>query len=326
MNTLKWLVGLVLSGLAMFPSYGQFTGMDPAVTQARILPTVAAGVGAPISMTFTIGNNGDVAISGANEINQMGFNISLGKCGAVPDGLGALSSNVFTYFDVIYVDQGNGYFGFIGQQKTGVDIPAHTLIDVVISATVTQATNYSSLSYGWTGDIGASCNIIPSPTSLPEPSGNNFQFAYTRTPGQLPSDLVPIISALPSTQYGTTDFSVVVDVFELNSLATNGLIKVYLTKDPMVPLSFNPNATLVGGKLVQNDFWTFDDSYPDLYVFSTQQVIQAGGKKSFGLTGVLNPNNTRGSLTISSALMAGSGGEITIKNNSDADKIDYFKK
>ena len=301
--------------------------MDPAVTQARISPSpVVSGVGAPISMTFTIGNNGSQSISGENEINQMGFYISLGKCGAVPDGVDALSSNVLTYFDIIYYDQGNGYFGFAGQQKTGVPIPAHTLIDVVISATVTQATDYRGITYGWTGDIGATCSIQPSPISNPQPSGNDFKYVFIRTPGPVPADLVPIISTLPSTQYGTTNFSVVVDVFELNSLATNGLIKVYLTKDPMVPLSFNPEATLVGGKLVQNSIWTFDNSFPDLYVFSTQQVIGAEGKKSFGLTGVLNPNNTQGSLTITSTLMAGSGGEITINNNSDADKIDYFKK
>lgn len=240
MNTLKWLVGLVLSGLAMFPSYGQFTGMDPAVTQARILPTVAAGVGAPISMTFTIGNNGAVPISGANEFNQISFNIQMIKCKAVPEGQGALSPNVLTYFDVQYVDLGTNYFYFVGQQKAGVSIPAHTFIDVVISAIVTQATDYRSIGYNWTGDIGAACSVYPSPASQPQPDGNDQLSVYTRTPGQLPSDLVPIISALPSTQYGTTDFSVVVDVFELNSLATNGLIKVYLTKDPMVPLSFNP--------------------------------------------------------------------------------------
>lgn len=312
----------MLSGLAIFPSYGQ-TGMDPAVTPGLIQPTIAEGVGAPISMTFAIGNNGSVPISGESDLNQMGFVISLTKCRAVPDGLGALSTDIFTYFDIIYYDQGNGYFAFIGQQKTGVPIPAHTLIDVVISATVTEATNYISLGSS-SGDIGAICKIQHNPTATTQPRGNDTSDAFTRTPG--PADLSLIINTLPSTQYGTTNFSVVVDVLELNSFATNGLIKVYLSKDPMIPLSFNPNATLVGGKQVQNDFWTFDNLYPNLYVFSTQQVIPAGGKKSFGLTGVLNPNNTRGNLAITSALMAGSGGETTINNNSDADKIDYFKE
>ncbi|GAB4039462.1 hypothetical protein GCM10028774_40910 [Spirosoma jeollabukense] len=140
-------------------------------------------------------------------------------------------------------------------------------------------------------------------------------------------DLVPIIYILPTTQYGTTNFTVAVDVYNLLPSASTGLISVYVSKDPMVAFSFNGGLSLVGGKLVQNSIWTFDGtSNPNAYIFTTSEVINPGSKKSFGLTGILTPGNTQGTLSISTTIVGGSGGEVRINNNSDAEKIDYFKK
>ena len=140
------------------------------------------------------------------------------------------------------------------------------------------------------------------------------------------ADLVPVMYTLPSIQYGTTNFSVVVDVFDMLTTATNELITVYITKDPLAVLSFNSSAVSVGSKIVQNSVWTFDDSNTNFYILRTNEVIEGEGHKSFGLTGVMTPGNTQGTLTVSTTIMAGSGGEVNISNNSDADKIDYFKK
>jgi hypothetical protein len=142
-----------------------------------------------------------------------------------------------------------------------------------------------------------------------------------------PPDLIPLLSALPSTQYGTTNFTVVLDVFELNSTATSELVTVYLTKDPLAILSFNGSSTFVGGKIVQNGSWTFDGtSNDDFYILTTTQALGAKGKRSFGLTGVLTPGNTKGSITITSVIAGLSGGEVKITNNSDSDNINYFNK
>jgi hypothetical protein len=150
--------------------------------------------------------------------------------------------------------------------------------------------------------------------------------SVTNVGAPLLADLVPIMYALPSTQYGTTNFSVVVDVFDLLTTATNQLITVYVTKDPLAILSFNNSSVLVGNKSVQNNIWTLDNSDADSYIFTTNEVIAGKGHKSFGLTGVLTPANTQGTLTISTTIVGGSGGEAKTNNNSDADKIDYFKK
>ncbi|UFH51948.1 hypothetical protein [Spirosoma sp. KNUC1025] len=140
-------------------------------------------------------------------------------------------------------------------------------------------------------------------------------------------DLTPIIYARPSTTYNTTNISVVVDVFELSNVATSGLITVKLTKDPKITLSFPGTATSVGGRTVSNGAWSFDGELDDYYyILTTTQVVGAGNVLSFGLTGKLTPGATSGTLTLTTVIDGGSGGEVKITNNTDADKIDFFQQ
>ena len=165
-------------------------------------------------------------------------------------------------------------------------------------------------------------------TIAKELAQNNFKKSrsdYATLGAATAPDLTAILSTLPSTIYGSSPVNVVVDVFEANNVATSGLVKVYITKDPVVSLSFDQTSTFVGGKVVQNGDWTFDAiSDKSFYILTTTQAMGANSKKSVGLTGVLNSGNTRGSLTLSSLVVGGS--EIKITNNSDADSIDYFNK
>ena len=141
------------------------------------------------------------------------------------------------------------------------------------------------------------------------------------------SDLTPVLYARPSTTYSTKPISVVVEVYELNGAPTHGPIIVKLNKDPKTSLVFPIGASSVGGISVQNSAWSFDsDSDEDYYVLTSNQVIAAGDVLSFGLTGNLSPGATSGSLTFTGVLGPGSGGEVLITNNSDADKIEYFQQ
>lgn len=138
-------------------------------------------------------------------------------------------------------------------------------------------------------------------------------------------DLVVVVQVQPSTQYGTSNFTVNGVVFELNSVAVTGQIKVYVTKDPLFVLSFDGTATSVGGQAVNNSVWTFDASIPNFYVLTTNAgVVEAGSR--YGLTGVFTPGNTRGSTAISSLVAGATSGEVNLINNSDADIINYFNK
>lgn len=138
-------------------------------------------------------------------------------------------------------------------------------------------------------------------------------------------DLTPTIYARPSTLYGNVDFTVVVDIVEINSVPTSGLITVKVTKDARMPFSFDASLTSVGGRDVQNSSWMFKDDM-HYYILTTTQSINGGDKLSFGLSGMINPNSTSGSMTISTTVDKESGGEDKKTNNSDADKADYFQQ
>ena len=158
---------------------------------------------------------------------------------------------------------------------------------------------------------------------------NHYCYAYdtvTITRPALIPDLTPVIYARPSTVYNTTPVTVVVDVAEVAGVASSGLITVRVTKTTKVALTFDPAATSIGGRPVQNSIWTLDNSNSSFYILTTTQSVGAKNKLSFGFTGTLTPGATTGTLTMTSAIVGGSGGEVRTNNNVDADKIDYFQQ
>ncbi|GAB4038348.1 hypothetical protein GCM10028774_36370 [Spirosoma jeollabukense] len=143
----------------------------------------------------------------------------------------------------------------------------------------------------------------------------------------LPPDLSPLLYVTPSLAYSTTTGSVVVDVFEVNSAPTSGTITVYIAKSSLLSLSFDAGATSFLGRAVQNSLWSFDGtSNSDAYILTTTQPIGAGSKLSVGLTSTLTPGQTRGRVSVTATLVGGSGGEVTLTNNTDADQVEYFNK
>ena len=165
-----------------------------------------------------------------------------------------------------------------------------------------------------------------STTSAIAPDGYSaYTFAATAAPGPAP-DLTPIVYARPSSIHGTSAITIVVDLLELNNVATSGLITVRLSKEDIVSLSLSASATTVNNRPVQNSVWSLDStSDPDYYLLTTSAVVAASGQLSFGLTGTLTPGPTSGTVTTSAVIIGGSGGETKVSNNSDADKMDYFK-
>lgn len=164
--------------------------------------------------------------------------------------------------------------------------------------------------------------VVSTSPAVPAVPSNIFQIT-TQPPT---ADLVPIVYARPSTIYGSTTITVVVDVVEVKSVATSGLITVRLSRRSSLNLNFTANATSVGNQSVQNSEWSFDNTDPNFYVLTSNRIIAGKSKLSFGLTGIFNPGSTSGTLTLSSAIVGGSGGEIIQNNNNDADKVEYFQQ
>ena len=208
---------MLLMGLSSFAQTTPNPGYDPAVTGRDISPApIPGGVGAPFSMTFTIGNIGNSEISGANFANKVQFGICLGKSnpatGTDPTAaLSSLTGDILNHFDVTYTPatsasaSAGGGGCFEGVQKTNVPLPsinsATPVFDLYISAVVTVASSSTAIN-----DIGASCNIQPNATANPQPTDNDFASVYTHT------NIAPLpVSLVSFTAQAQTDRTVLLN-------------------------------------------------------------------------------------------------------------------
>ncbi len=163
-------LGLSLSSLAQVNP-----GYDPAVISRDISPApIPGGVGAPFSLTFTIGNLGNSPISGADGANQMGFGICLRNstpASGTANAAASLSGEILQYFDVTFTGT-----CFEGVQKPGVAVPPISFFDLTIQAVVTVASSSTAIN-----EIGAFINIAPNATAVGQPTDNDFAAIYTHT-------------------------------------------------------------------------------------------------------------------------------------------------
>jgi hypothetical protein len=171
--------------------------------------------------------------------------------------------------------------------------------------------------------LGGFSDITAGSITTTAPIVPNTYTAYTLASAAGP-DLSPSIAFLPATIVGTTNVSIVLNVYEFNNLATSGLVTVRILKDPLYALVFNSIATVVAGQPVNNSTWIFDPvSDPTYYVLTTSQVIPASGSLGAGFTTTFTPGASKGSTVISTFIQAGSGGEIDDTNNADDDTLIY---
>jgi len=147
--------------------------------------------------------------------------------------------------------------------------------------------------------------------------------SFSRFTGSNIIDITPNITAEPNVMHGITNFDVIVQVTELNYGNTNGLITILIPKDYRWSFTYNPSATVINGKPVNNSAWTYTDEDP-YHKFKSSSVISKGTYSKFGFIAAWNSGQTKGTYTITSQITSWSGGECRIDNNSDAEKLDYF--
>jgi hypothetical protein len=147
--------------------------------------------------------------------------------------------------------------------------------------------------------------------------------SFSRFTGSNIIDVTPNITAEPNVMHGVTNYDIILQVTELNFGNTNGQITVRIPKDYRWSFTYNPSASYINGKSVNNSVWTYTDDDP-YHKFTTNSVIAKGSYSKLGFIAVWNAGQTQGTYTITSQIDSWSGGEIKIDNNVDAEKLDYF--
>jgi hypothetical protein len=138
-----------------------------------------------------------------------------------------------------------------------------------------------------------------------------------------PPDVTPNITAEPNVMHGVTTFDIIVQVTELLSQPTSGLITVRIPKDVRWTFTWAPGALTINTKPVDNPAWTYTNA-ATYHEFTTTSVIPASGYLKFGFIAVWSAGQTQGTYTITSQIDSWSGGEVRVDNNVDAEKLDYF--
>jgi hypothetical protein len=138
-------------------------------------------------------------------------------------------------------------------------------------------------------------------------------------------DVTPVILVNPPTMNGITDFIVKLSISEINNVDTRGLITVRILKDVRWTFKqpYNQSLTTLDGTTLENARWTYSQN-ASYHIFTTTSVLEGGTTSTLGFEGVFNPRNANGIYTMTAQILAGSGGEIRINNNSDAERIVYF--
>ncbi len=138
-------------------------------------------------------------------------------------------------------------------------------------------------------------------------------------------DLSPSLMVLPAITHGITNMELTCQVWNVGTGATTGQVKVYVSKDDKVTLSWNPTATSIGGLTVHNSQWTLDaTSNYSSYIFTTNSVINGGETNlNFGANLVFNPGGSSGNTAITATILQVTG-ETNLSNNADAESITYF--
>jgi hypothetical protein len=137
-------------------------------------------------------------------------------------------------------------------------------------------------------------------------------------------DIVVTMSVTPNSMDGETNFELVVRITELNGADSNGEIRIVIPRDIRWSFTWNGALTQAGGMAVNNSVWSYDGSNDAMHIFTTTAVIAGNSSLVFGLQGVFDPGSTRGVSTVTSQIVAGSGGDSRVTNNSDSEVINYF--
>jgi len=141
-------------------------------------------------------------------------------------------------------------------------------------------------------------------------------------------DLTPVAYLLPNTITGNSPIEFAVKVTEVNNAPTDGTpITVRIPSDSRLIFVWNIGLTQAAFIPVQNADWNYlgDNGLFHTMTYNGPGLIIPGGTSSaFGFQAFYDPQSTAGYTSISATIVPFSGGECTLTNNVDAEKLVYF--
>jgi hypothetical protein len=183
---IKKYISLAAGLLISWSTYAQ---QDPTISAVTITPaTVSANQ--PITISMNVGNEGSEAITGANELEKIGFTLSLSS--SISNVSIDAQSTALLYFDITY-DQANNVVE--GIQKNNTPIAGNTSYEVIVNATSTS--NF----------VHALGNVIPNVMAVinEQLTFNDAKAHETSLPVQLVSFTAQRENATVALQWQTTE-------------------------------------------------------------------------------------------------------------------------
>lgn len=142
-------------------------------------------------------------------------------------------------------------------------------------------------------------------------------------------DLTPTTTVIPGNIAGMSAVEVAVQISELDSVDTNGsIVVVRMPSDPRLIFVWNIGLTQAALVSVQNSDWNYlgDNGFVHTWTYNGPGlIIKAGGVTAFGFQSFYDPQSTAGQTTLTATIVPFSGGECTVTNNSDSERLVYFE-
>jgi len=136
-------------------------------------------------------------------------------------------------------------------------------------------------------------------------------------------ELTPEIILSNNTTNGVSSIQVSISILEISGSDTSGEIVLYMNKDNKLSLNWDPGLINSNGLVLSNANWSFDNSNPNYYLWTSSVTLAGNSLQSIGFTINLNPDNLDGQTELTVNLLKDSGGDTESLNNSDSAVINF---
>ncbi len=225
---------------------------------------------------------------------------------------------------------------YLDNTDDGVDNP--TMIDAVAGTSIPVFQNsvfVGELTISSLGEGGTTLNpetdfvgTITVPYQIQDTTGDTAQaqVQYTFLP------IVPLVDFTPRMTLYNTEIvdgqGNIIFYFTVEELLKNsgsiGPMTLRMKRSEFLTFTYEPNATQIGNQVVTNSDWVFDDTNPVYWIWTTDQVIEAGSfSTAFAFQSKFDSQGTSGKQEFEVQIPEGAGGDSDISNNKDFETIEY---